>query len=381
MTHPHNDKTAMKATTAAIGAGCGCYVSRRGLLAGAAAFAATAVGPLTVARAQTTTTPAVPAQVAPSPAPSTAPPPFRIDVHHHLTPPEYIAAVHGKAQLSPPSATWTLAKTLDDMDAAAVQTAILSITTPGLWFGDVAAAAKLARGCNDYAAKLIADNKGRFGSFAALPMPNVDATLGEISYALDTLKADGVSVFTSYEGKWLGDASFVPVFDELNRRKAVVSVHPTTAACCGNLIPYIPDPVIEFGTDTTRTIASLVFSGAAERWPDIKFIFSHAGGTMPFLIERFEFLARMPQAAKMVPNGVRTTLQRFFYDTAQASNPAAMGALRLLVEPTQIVFGTDFPFRNGAEQVGTLAGCKFPSADLRKIERDNALTLLPRLRV
>ncbi len=173
-------------------------------------------------------------------------------------------------------------------------------------------------------------------------MPNADAALGEISYALDTLKADGVLVFTSYEGKWLGDAVFVPVFEELNRRKAIVSVHPTTAACCGNLIPYIPDNVVEFGTDTTRTIASLIFSGAAERWPDIKFIFSHAGGTMPFLIERFEFLARMPQAAKMLPNGVRTPLQRFFYDTAQASNPAAMGALRQLVEPTQIVFAHRF---------------------------------------
>jgi predicted TIM-barrel fold metal-dependent hydrolase len=356
----------------AVKAPCGCGISRRHILAGAAAFAASAVNPFPKAIAQTSAQPS--AQAAPPPAP------FRIDVHHHLTPPDYITAVHGKATVPPPSANWTINKTLDDMDAAAVQTAMLSISTPGLWFGDAAASAKLARACNEYSAKLGLENKGRFGSFAAVPMPNADAALGEISYALDTLKADGVLVFTSYEGKWLGDASFIPVFEELNRRKAVVSVHPTTASCCGNLIPYIPDNVVEFGTDTTRTIASLIFSGAAERWPDIKFIFSHAGGTMPFLIERFEFLARMPQAAKMVPNGVRAPLQRFFYDTAQASNPAAMGALRQLVEPTQIVFGTDFPFRTSIEHVKNLAGCSVVAPDLRKIERDNALGLLPRLR-
>jgi len=335
-------------------------MNRRGFLAGGVAMAAASVLP-GAGEAQTAA-------------------PFRIDVHHHLTPPDYIAALTPRIKLSPLSSGWTVQKSLDDMDNAGVQTAMLSITTPGLWFGDAAAAAKLSRGCNDYAAKLIADHPGRFGSFAALPMLNADATLGEISYAFDTLKADGVCVFTSYDSKWLGDAAFIPIFDELNRRKAVVSVHPTTAACCGNLMPFIPDTVVEFGTDTTRTIASLVFSGAIDRWPDLKFIFSHAGGTMPFLIERFEFLARSPQAAKMVPSGVRTALRKLFYDTAQASNPAAMGALRQLVDVSQIVFGTDFPYRTGAEHVANLAGCGFSPADMKGIERDNALGLLPRLR-
>lgn len=351
--------------SAFAGCACDCGVSRRGFLAGGAAFAATAVLPDDI-RAQTSAPPAAP---------------FRIDVHHHLTPPDYVASVGSRARVPKPALDWTLAKTIEDMDSAGVQTAMLSITTPGLWFGDAGAAAKLSRSCNEYAAKLCMDNRGRFGSFAAMPMPNVDATLAEIAFAFDTLRADGVSMFTSYEGKWLGDAAFVPVFDELNRRKAIVSVHPTTASCCGNLIPYIPDTVVEFGADTTRTIASLVFSGAADRWPDIKFIFSHAGGAMPFLIERFEVLARAPQAARMVPNGVRTTLRRFFYDTAQTSNPAAMGALRQLVEPSQIVFGTDFPYRTGLEHVTGLSSCGFTEADLRKIERDNALAMMPRLRV
>ncbi len=308
------------------------------------------------------------------------PPPFRIDVHHHLTPPEYLTGVHGHLTVPPPVANWSLDKSLDDMAAAGIATAMLSVSTPGLWFGDVAASTKLARICNDYAAQLVRDHPGRFGAFAAVPMPNADATLGEITYALDTLKADGVTLYTSYDNKWLGDAAFVPVFDELNRRKTVVYVHPIPSACCSNLIPYIPDKVIEFGTDTTRTIASLVFSGAAERWPDIRFIFAHAGGTVPFLIDRFEELARMPQAAKMLPNGVHAPLQRFFYDTAQAANPAAMGALRQLVAPTQILFGTDFPFRNGIENVNGLKNCGFSDHDLQLISRDNALALLPRLR-
>ena len=345
---------------------CGCGLSRRGFLTAAAGFAATAVARPLDARA----TPQIPAE----------PAPFRIDVHHHLTPPDYLTAVRGHLNVTPPAANWSLDKTLDDMAAAGVLTAMLSVSTPGLWFGDVGASTRLARICNDYAAQLVRDNPGRFGAFAALPMPNADATLGEITYALDTLKADGVALFTSYDNKWLGDAAFVPVFDELNRRKAIAYVHPIPTACCSNLIPYIPDKVIEFGTDTTRTIASLVFSGAAERWPDIRFIFAHAGGTMPFLVERFEELARMPQAAKMLPNGVHAPLQRFFYDTAQAANPAAMGALRQLVAPTQILFGTDFPFRNGIENVNGLKTCGFSDRELHQISRDNALALLPRLR-
>ena len=352
--------------------GCDCGVSRRHFLQGSAAFAATSVMSAGNANAQSAPSVQTSDQTAA---------PFRVDVHHHLTPPDYIAGISGRARLPVPSAEWSVAKTLDDMYKAKVQTAMLSITTPGLWFGDAGSSVKLARACNEYAAKMIVDNKGRFGSFAALPMPNVDATLGEIAYAFDMLRADGVSMFTSYDSKWLGDAAFVPVFDELNRRKAIVATHPATAACCGNLIPYIPDSVVEFGTDTARTIASLVFSGAADRWPDIKFIFSHAGGTMPFLIERFEVLARAPQAARMVPNGVKAALRRFFYDTAQTSNPAAMGGLRQLVETSQILFGTDFPFRTGLEHVIGLSNCGFTDAELMKIERDNALGMMPRLRV
>ena len=307
--------------------------------------------------------------------------PHRVDVHHHLTPPAYLAALAGTgAPVSPPAVGWSLAKSLDDMDRAGVATAMLSVTTPGLWL-DGPPAATLARACNEYAAGLVRDHPGRFGSFAALPLPDIEASLRETAYALDVLGADGVLLFTSYAGKWLGDPHFAPLLDELNRRGAVVATHPTSDGCCRNLLPGIPDTVVEYGTDTTRTIASLVFAGAATRWPALRFVFSHAGGTMPFLIERFEFLARSPAvAARLPPGGPRAALGRFHYDTAQAANPVAMRALTAVVPPAQLLFGTDFPYRTSAEHVRGLDACGFDAAALRGIERDNALAMLPRLR-
>ena len=152
-----------------------------------------------------------------------------------------------------------------------------------------------------------------------------------MTYAFDTLKADGIALFTSYGDKWLGDPAFNPVFEELNRRRAVVYTHPNTANCCGNLLPNIGEGIIEWGTDTTRAIARIVFGGAAARYPNIRLIFSHAGGTMPFLIERFVNLAKSPQFAVQFPEGFSGVAGRFYYDTAQTSNAAAMSALAKVV--------------------------------------------------
>lgn len=338
----------------------GSKLSRRNLLGGAASLALAGLVPAP-ARAQT-------------PAKASI-----IDVHHHLAPPAYIADLSKRKLGERPTLGWTPEKSLADMDGAGVAVAILSITTPGVWFGDDAAAAALARACNEYGAKLAADGARRFGMFAALPLPDIDASLREIEYALDTLKVDGIGLFTSYGDKWLGDAAFAPVMDELNRRKAVVYTHPTDPSCCRNLLAGVPGPVIEYGTDTTRTIASLLFTGTASRCPYIKFIFSHGGGTMPFLIERFVRLPLLSKAAAAnTPEGVKALLQRFHYDTAQVANPAAMAALTKVVPTSQIVFGTDFPFRTARDHVEGLKQI-FDEADLRKIGSDNARALLPRL--
>lgn len=307
----------------------------------------------------------------------------RIDVHHHIAPPAYIAELAPKNVVQPVISGWTLAKSIEDMDRAGVTTSITTVTTPGFWFGDVDQTRRLVRACNEYAAKLVQDQPRRFGLFAALPLPDVEASLREIEYALDTLKADGIGLFTNYRDKWLGDPAFDAVFAELNRRKAVVYTHPDSPACCKNIgLPYINDAVIEYSTDTTRAIAQVLFSGTAARYPDVRFIWSHAGGTMPFITER---LTRAPlgnpKLKEQVPNGVLYELKKFHYDTAQASHVYAMSSLTKLVAVSQILFGTDFPFRNAAEHVRGLKECGvFSEADLRAIDCENSLRLLPRFR-
>lgn len=301
--------------------------------------------------------------------------PHRIDVHAHFAPPEWIAA-QGQ-NIIPAIKNWTVGWSIEDMDKAGVEKALLSITTPGLWFESNEVARKIARHSNDYAAKLRADHPRRFGIFTALPLPDVDGALKEIAYGLDTLKADGVGLITSYANKWLGDPAFDPVLEELNRRKAVAYVHPTSPDCCRNIVPGVPDAAIEFGTDTTRTIARIVFGGAAARFPDIKWIFSHAGGTMPFLLERFEGMAKLPNYAPKFPNGFAAVARRFSYDTAQAANKICMTALREIVPTSRIVFGTDAPFRTSIEHVHGLQNCGvFNAAELKMIDRENAVALL-----
>jgi 6-methylsalicylate decarboxylase len=307
--------------------------------------------------------------------------PYRIDVHHHLSPPTYIAASNVSNFGDPLMKNWTPEKSLEDMDKAGVAVAMLSVTTPGLGFVTGEPARKLARECNDYAAKLIADHPGRFGSFAMIPLTDVDGSLQEIAYALDTLKADGICLMTSYGDKWLGDPSFLPVMEELNRRRAIVYTHPTAANCCVNLVRTQQPVMIEFGTDTTRTIADIIFSGNAQKFRDIRWIFSHAGGTMPILIDRFvRNPLLVPSAKATVPDGTLAELRRFYYDTAQTSNKAAMSALSALIPTSQIVFGTDFPYRTSIDHVkGLRDSGVFTDAQMMEIERGNALKLLPRL--
>jgi predicted TIM-barrel fold metal-dependent hydrolase len=307
--------------------------------------------------------------------------PFRIDVHHHLSPPTYVAASNASNFGDPPMKNWTPARSLEDMDEAGVAVAMLSVTTPALNFTSGEIARKLARECNDYAAKLIADHPGRFGSFAVVPLTDIEGSLREIAYALDTLKVDGIGLMTSYGDKWLGDPSFLPVMEELNRRKAVVYTHPTVANCCINLVRTQQPVMIEFGTDTTRTIADIVFSGNAQKFRDISWIFSHAGGTMPFLIERFVRNAFLdPKAKATVPDGTLAELRRFYYDTAQTSNKGSMAALSAIIPVSQIVFGTDYPYRTSIDHVkGLREAGVFTDEQLASIERGNALKLLPRL--
>ena len=301
----------------------------------------------------------------------------RVDVHYHIAPPAWSDLLTRRSIMQPAWNGWSPQKAVEDMDRDGVKLSIVSITTPGVWYGNVEQARTLARQCNDFAAKMREDYKGRFGIFAAIPLPDTDGSLREIAYALDELKADGIGLLTSYGDKWLGDPAFDPVFAELNRRNALVYTHPTVADCCRNLSIGLAPPIIEYGTDTTRAIGNIVFNGAALRFPHVRYIFSHAGGTMPFLYERFAMQARSPEIQKKLPLGVDPILRRFYYDTAQAAMAPPMAALKRVVPVSQILFGTDYPYRTAAEHVEELHASKvFTAKELAAIEHENAARLL-----
>ena len=353
-------------------AGCACCatprfsadggVDRRSFLAGGAALG---VGAL--------------AGLRPSPAPAQAAPARRIDVHHHFCPPflrEVLVPRRGRGDGALPN--WTVEGSLQDMEKAGVATAMLSVFQPGVWFGDVEQGRSLARRCNDFAAQLVKDHPGKFGMFATIPLPDTEGSLKEIEYGLDVLKAGGIGLMTSYDDKYLGDPAFLPVFEELNRRKAVVYVHPNTPDCCRALVKGIPAGTIEYATDTTRTITSLIFGEAvtAFKCPDVRFIWSHSGGTLPFLTGRLIRLARNRKDARM-PDGPIPILKRYNYEIAQGNTAGQLAALMKLVPVSQVMFGTDYPFVPGTDAVEGLLDYRFSEADQRAIERDNALKLLP----
>jgi predicted TIM-barrel fold metal-dependent hydrolase len=313
-------------------------------------------------------------------APSIASRQYRIDIHHHFFPPEYVAAIGNLAAAFPP---WSTAQSLEVMGKANVERSLLSLSLPGVWLGtgnqqDIQQGRRLARIVNDYGAQMGRDHPTRFGLFATLPMPDAEGSLREIEYAYGTLKAEGIGLMTSYNDKWLGDAAFAPVWEELHRRRAVVYTHPLSPSCCGALNYGLGPGAIEWATDTTRTAASLLFSGTAAKYPNIRWILSHGGGTLPFLLSR---LVREESTGKnmnqRLPRGLMYEIRKFYYDTAQANTAGPLAALLEMVPSSQLLYGSDYPYRTFDELNAGLGAFRgFTSTDLRAIERDNALQLL-----
>ncbi len=311
--------------------------------------------------------------------------PHRVDTHHHPYPPAYLAktadilsrTTHAFYQRL---TKWQPEQALEAMDRGSIATAVLSIATPSIWLGEAQASRTLARECNDYCATLQRDHKGQFGHFATLPLPDVEGSLREIEYVFDTLKADGIALTTNYDDKYPGEEAFAPVFDELNRRKAVVYFHPTAASFAFNRVKDIPPPTIEFPFDTTRTITSLLFSGTLSRCPDVKWIFSHGGGALGMVANRMAGLAKnRPELAARVPNGVAAELRKLYADVVGVTTPGALAAILDVIPMSHLLFGTDFPFWKPEETIEGLEGLKLSAADLAAIERDNALRLMPGL--
>ena len=308
----------------------------------------------------------------------------RIDTHHHIYPPRYLADAREQIARAthvhfPRISQWTPAQSLEAMDRDGIATSIVSIS-PSLWFGDIAATRKIAREWNAYAAELARDHKGRFAVFATLPLPDVEASLREIEHALDTLGAVGFGLVTNYGDKWPGDKAFAPVFDELDRRNAVVYFHPTDSPAFDGILPDVPSPMIEFPFDSTRAIVSLLFSGTFTHCTRIRWIFSHGGGALPMLAARIAGIAKnRPDLAARVPNGVMAELQKLYYDIAGINHPIPFNAIRDLVGASQLLFGTDYPFWSPNVAIKVLDDLGVAGANRERIERGNARALMAQL--
>jgi predicted TIM-barrel fold metal-dependent hydrolase len=307
----------------------------------------------------------------------------RVDLHHHFLPPEYVAQM-GAERIGRPAPNgqvprWSVAQSLETMDRLGIARAVLSISAPGVWTGDAAASAKLARDTNTYAARVVAEHPGRFGFFASLPLPDVPAALAELDHALDTLKADGVVLMTNYAGRYLGDPAFAPLFEALDRRGALVFVHPTECDCAGT---GVPASVVDFPQDTTRSITSLLYSGTLARHRRIRFVLSHAGGTLPYLAARIAGAAAfVPGVPKEAAANALAHLQALYYDTALSVNPTTMTALLKFVPPRQVVLGTDYPFAPAPMLGAALQGLGqlgLTADELAQLEGGSARALLGR---
>jgi predicted TIM-barrel fold metal-dependent hydrolase len=307
----------------------------------------------------------------------------RIDVHQHVIPPFWAAALpgHGGDPSGWGSPSWSPANAIRFMDSQQIATGILSLTAPGVQGWNGMERSDMARRVNDYTADLVAQRPDRFGNFATLPLPDITASLHEIEYAFDTLHADGVVVLSNYGKAYLGDAMFEPVWSELNHRRAVVFIHPGKPAI--SIIDEIPGPIIDYPFDTTRTAVQLVLNGVLDRYPHIRFILSHAGGFLPYAADRFAQLAHAVRSHVPAPETLVDTFKRFYFDTALSSGPAALPSLAAFAKNTNILYGSDYPY--APANVGAWFANKLDAYDAispgqhAMINHTNALSLFPRL--
>jgi len=291
-----------------------------------------------------------------------------IDVHQHFHMPELPVAR--------PSNGWSIGRSLEQMDRFGIETGIVSAPASPALYAGTAQARSLVRRTNEFMATMARDNPGRFGFFAVLPFPDVDACIEEIEYAYDTLEADGVGLFSNVRDKWPGDPFFDSVFAELDRRRAVVFIHPIVADCCHDLIPGLNETTLEFDFDTTRAVTSLLLNGTLARYRGVRFIINHSGATVPVLAGRIN--ERMPDNAQAYPNGPLYELQQLYYEVAHATYAWPFAALREFVPFSQVLFGSDYPFQAVETTVDGLAAADLAAADFYAIERGTATSLFAR---
>jgi len=309
-----------------------------------------------------------------------------IDTHHHILPDFFWREtndshdpVGGLAPLQ-----WSKEAMISFMDDAGIDVAVMSVSTPGVHLGDSEKARSLARRCNEFAAELVHARPDRFASFACLPLPDIDASLEELAHALDVLRLDGVVLFTNSRGVYLGDATLEPVFAELERRKSVVFVHPNPSPDAAAHSLGLPDNLLDFPADTNRAVAQMHYTNRFASTPNVKYIFSHAGGSVPFLAARFAIIDEMGFIAGGEQRGTAAEMfHRMYWDTALSASDPVLRMLRDVAGIDQVLFGTDFPYLrrdlavNAKQRILT-------SSELNHLEKHavlggNASSLFPRL--
>jgi len=299
----------------------------------------------------------------------------RIDVHHHFYPPGLPPAAGGR--------NWTPERSLETMEKFQIAAAVLSMTQMAdILYDKTEAGRRAVRLGNDYGAKVVADHPKRFGLFAGVPLPDIEGVLGEIAYAFDVLKADGVSIYTNdNQGRWPGDPYFEPMWQELDRRSAIVFIHQLQPPCCSRLNDSVPYSMSEGDFDVTRACTSILVNGVLHRYPNLKLIVPHSGGTMPMIAGRIQDrYPHSPQHDAYIPNGVIVELQKLYFDVAHATFAYPMAALMKFADPSHIVFGTEYAAEQVETTVKELPNLGLSPETLRAIERENAERLLPRFK-
>jgi predicted TIM-barrel fold metal-dependent hydrolase len=310
-----------------------------------------------------------------------------IDVHQHVIPDIYkseLAKVGVLGSGENPWPAWSLQRQIELMGEHGIDAVLLSIASPGAYFGDVDFTKKLVHLCNETMAQMVEDHPRKFGAVGFVSLPDVEAACRDVAYALDVLKLDGINLQSHTADRYLGDPDEDELYAELDRRRAVIFVHPQRPHVTGMPRYSFPAGYTELTFDTTRAITNLLYNGTLAKFPNIRWIMPHMGGVTPFLLFRLSGLEDDPKARDKVPEGVAAYLKRLYYDVAQSPSPLAMRALLEVADPSRILFGTDYPSARPAEKVmrDTVAAVRafdgYDDALRRKVMSGNAQALLPR---
>ncbi|MEU6676521.1 amidohydrolase family protein [Streptomyces sp. NPDC046925] len=292
-----------------------------------------------------------------------------IDIHAHFVTDAYVAAARSAGIEHPDGMpgwpAWSIEHHLGLMERAGIEKSYLSISSPGVHFGDDAAARALAREVNTFGARVRGEHPGRFGHFASLPLPDVAGSLAEAAHALDVLGADGVAVETNHHGRYLGDPVFAPLWEDLDRRGAVVFVHPTSPPHAEDVSLGRPRPMLEFLFDTARTASDLLLGGVLTRHPRIRWVLTHGGGALPLLADRMDLFGVMVGGRSPDTPSAVEQLGRLWYDMAGTPFPRQIPALGAAFGTDRLVYGSDYcwtPAEAALAQVVSVDSAAQPSA-------------------